>query len=82
MWRLPWWPTVTAPSITPNWNTCLPWLPFYRAGSRAQAEPRVQGMDEAAVSTHAFNEDAFAGIKAAIDGLDWSPYAVKLAVMV
>ncbi len=56
--------------------------PFTRAGSRAQAEPRVQGMDEAAVSTHAFNEDAFAGIKAAIDGLDWSPYAVKLAVMV
>lgn len=56
--------------------------PFAQVKARTTAEERVQRMEEASVSTHAFNEDAFAGIKAAIDSLDWSPYAVKMAVMV
>ena len=56
--------------------------PFASVRARATAERGVDLMDEAKVSTHAFNEDAFAGIKAAVDELDWSPYAVKVAVMV
>ncbi len=56
--------------------------PFTPLSARASAEERIARMDEAKVSTHAFNEDAFAGIKAAVDELDWSPYAVKVAVMV
>ncbi len=56
--------------------------PFTPLSARASAETRIARMDEARVSTHAFNEDAFAGIKAAVDELDWSPHAVKVAVMV
>ena len=56
--------------------------PFAAVGKRQAAEEDIALMDEAKVSTHAFNEDAFAGIKTAVDRLDWSPYAVKVAVMV
>lgn len=56
--------------------------PFYPVQERNRAEMDIAALDEAKVSTHAFNEDAFAAIKTAIDSLDWSPYAVKMAVMV
>lgn len=56
--------------------------PFAPVKQREKAEAKIATMDEAKVSTHAFNEDAFAGVKAAIDQLDWSPHAVKVAVMV
>ncbi|WP_165175496.1 vWA domain-containing protein [Desulfovibrio sp. ZJ369] len=56
--------------------------PFTTVSMRASAEERLAHMAEATVSTHSFNEDAFAGIKAAVDGLDWSPYTVKVAVMI
>lgn len=56
--------------------------PFAPVREREAAEARIATLDEAKVSTHAFNEDAFAGIKAAIDELDWSPHAAKIAVMV
>lgn len=56
--------------------------PFTPVASRAAAEARIGRMDEARVSTHSFNEDAFAGIKTAVDSLNWSPHAVKVAVMI
>ncbi|MBQ7607348.1 MAG: VWA domain-containing protein [Desulfovibrionaceae bacterium] len=56
--------------------------PFAPVAKRHEAEMQVGSMDEAKVSTHAFNEDAFAAIKTAIDDLDWSPFAVKMAVMI
>lgn len=56
--------------------------PFTPVGNRAQAEARLGDMNEATVSTHSFNEDAFAGIKTAIDDLAWSPYSVRVAVLV
>lgn len=56
--------------------------PFAPVLARATAESGIARMDEATVSTHAFNEDAFAGIKTAVDGLDWSPYTNKVAVMI
>ena len=37
---------------------------------------------EAKVSTHSFNEDAFAGLKLALEKLNWSPYLSRLAFLV
>jgi len=34
------------------------------------------------VSSHAFNEDAFAGVLEAVDNMDWSPYAGRLILLV
>lgn len=56
--------------------------PFTPVKSRFSAEQSLARMNEATVSTHAFNEDAFAGIKTAVDELDWGDHAVKVAVMV
>lgn len=56
--------------------------PFAPVSGRRMAEMRIERMDEARVSTHAFNEDAFAGIKTAIDELDWSGHAIKIAILV
>lgn len=36
----------------------------------------------AEVSSHAFNEDAFAGVMGAVEGMDWSPYAGRLILLV
>lgn len=56
--------------------------PFAPVADRASVESGITRMNEATVSTHAFNEDAFAGIKTAVDSLDWAPYTNKVAVMV
>lgn len=34
------------------------------------------------VSSHAFNEDAFAGVMEAVEGMDWSPYSGRLILLV
>nr|WP_298142645.1 serine/threonine-protein kinase [uncultured Pseudomonas sp.] len=34
------------------------------------------------ISSHAFNEDAFAGVMEAIEGMDWSPYSGRLILLV
>ncbi|PTU74708.1 serine/threonine-protein kinase [Pseudomonas mangrovi] len=34
------------------------------------------------VSSHAFNEDAFAGVMEAVDGMDWSPYAGRIVLLI
>ncbi len=34
------------------------------------------------VSSHSFNEDAFAGIMQAVDEMDWSPYAGRVVLLV
>lgn len=56
--------------------------PLTPVSGRQIMERGLAGLDEAKVSTHAFNEDAFAGIMSAIEGLDWKPYAIKLAVLI
>lgn len=56
--------------------------PFAPVSARVSVEGGIRRMNEATVSTHAFNEDAFAGIKTAVDSLDWSPFTNKVAVMV
>lgn len=56
--------------------------PLTPVSGRTAAERALAELDEARVSTHAFDEDAFAGIMAAVEGLDWKPYALKLAVLI
>ena len=56
--------------------------PLTPVSGRQVMERGLNDLDEAKVSTHAFNEDAFAGIMSAIEQLDWNPYAIKLAVLI
>lgn len=56
--------------------------PLTPVSGRAAAERALAELDEARVSTHAFNEDAFAGLMDAVERLDWEPYALKLAVLI
>ncbi|MBR3880135.1 MAG: VWA domain-containing protein [Mailhella sp.] len=56
--------------------------PLTPVSGRQVMERGLNDLDEAKVSTHTFNEDAFAGIMSAIERLDWNPYAVKLAVLI
>lgn len=45
---------------------------------RKQFEYALAQTEEAKVSTHSFNEDAFAGLKTALDKLYWAPYQSRL----
>ncbi len=56
--------------------------PLTPLSGRRAMEDGLQDLDEARVSTHSFNEDAFAGIMSSIERLDWSPYDLKLAVLI
>lgn len=56
--------------------------PLTHTAQRKDLESSLDRLAEATVSTHSFNEDAFAGIKTALDALDWEPYAVRIAVLI
>lgn len=56
--------------------------PLTHTAQRKELESSLDRLAEATVSTHSFNEDAFAGIKTALDALDWQPYAVRIAVLI
>lgn len=58
-------------------------LSDFRDGrERAQFERALAGMEEARVSTHSFNEDAFAGLKTALEDLNWDPYQSRLIFLI
>ncbi|WP_163014545.1 hypothetical protein, partial [Pseudomonas viridiflava] len=42
----------------------------------------AQQVKATSVSSHSFNEDAFAGIMQAVDGMDWSGYGGRLILLV
>ena len=52
------------------------------ATDRDAFEGALASMEEARVSTHSFNEDAFAGLKTALEGLDWGPYHSRLIFLI
>jgi serine/threonine-protein kinase PpkA len=53
-----------------------------RDGSqRKQFEYALAQTEEAKISTHSFNEDAFAGLKTALDKLYWAPYQSRLVFL-
>ncbi len=49
---------------------------------RDQFERALAQAQEAVISTHSFNEDAFAGLKTALEDLNWSPYLSRLAFLI
>jgi serine/threonine-protein kinase PpkA len=42
----------------------------------------ARGVKATTVSSHSFNEDAFAGVMDAVDNMDWSPYAGRVILLV
>lgn len=52
------------------------------ATDRDAFERALASMEEARVSTHSFNEDAFAGLKTALEGLNWGPYYSRLIFLI
>ncbi|MEJ2513053.1 MAG: VWA domain-containing protein [Anaerolineales bacterium] len=49
---------------------------------RMAFEQELAGVKEAKVSTHSFNEDALAGLKTAIEELNWKPYQSRLIFLI
>jgi serine/threonine-protein kinase PpkA len=49
---------------------------------RVEFENALAGAEEAKVSSHSFNEDAFAGIKTALDQMNWSPYQSRVILLI
>ena len=49
---------------------------------RASFEQALTATEEAKVSTHSFNEDAMAGLKTAIEELNWKPYQSRLIFLI
>jgi serine/threonine-protein kinase PpkA len=58
-------------------------LSDFRDGrQRAEFESALSEAKEAKVSTHSFNEDSFAGLKMAIEQLNWEPYQSRLVFLI
>lgn len=55
---------------------------FVTVSGRAALEDALARVEEAPVSTHSYNEDSLAGIKAAVDELDWSGYHSRVVVLI
>lgn len=51
-------------------------------GERLAFEAALANTREAEVSTHSFNEDAFAGLKTAVEDLNWKPYQSRLIFLI
>jgi serine/threonine-protein kinase PpkA len=49
---------------------------------RVAFEAALANTREAEVSTHSFNEDAFAGLKTAVESLNWQPYQSRLIFLI
>jgi serine/threonine-protein kinase PpkA len=45
-------------------------------------ERALADTEEAKISTHSFNEDGFAGLKAALEELNWGPYQSRLIFLI
>lgn len=55
---------------------------FTSVKDRKRLEEALRQVDEATVSSHGVNEDSFAGIKAAVDGLSWQDYGSRVMLMI
>jgi len=49
---------------------------------RTEFENALAAAEEAKVSSHSFNEDAFAGLKTALDKLNWAPYQSRIMLLI
>jgi serine/threonine-protein kinase PpkA len=55
---------------------------FENVARRARLENALAEVEEAAVSSHAFDEDSFAGVKDAVDKLSWGDYASRVMLLI
>ncbi|MDR2801045.1 MAG: VWA domain-containing protein, partial [Desulfovibrio sp.] len=55
---------------------------FKNVKQRRELEQALSQVEEATVSSHAFDEDSFAGVKEAVDRLDWSNYGSRIMLLV
>ncbi len=55
---------------------------FKTLKDRAQLETALAAVREAKASTHSFDEDSMAGVKAAVDGLSWTDYQSRIMVLI
>lgn len=55
---------------------------FRDATKRGELEKALSGLEEAKASSHSFNEDSLAGVKAALDELNWQPYANRVLLLI
>lgn len=55
---------------------------FRDATQRGELEKALAGLEEAKASSHSFNEDSLAGVKAALDELNWQPYANRVLLLI
>jgi len=68
---------------TPNLEYVSKVLSDLRDGrQRTEFENALAGAEEAKVSSHSFNEDAFAGLKTALDQLNWAPYQSRIMLLI
>lgn len=72
-------------STSPNPDvgyTTLKVSDFTTLKDRQKLESALAKVEEATVSTHSFNEDSLAGIKAAVDDLSWEDYHSRVIVLI
>ncbi|MDR0826278.1 MAG: VWA domain-containing protein, partial [Desulfovibrio sp.] len=55
---------------------------FKNVKERAALEKALSEVNEATVSSHAFDEDSFAGVKEAVDKLNWTGYGSRIMLLV
>ena len=55
---------------------------FKQINQRKELEQALSEVKEASISTHAYNEDSYAGIAAAIEKLDWSKYQSRVIMLI
>lgn len=55
---------------------------FTTVKDRAQLEDALAQVEQASVSSHDINEDSFAGIKEAVDSLNWQDYGSRIMMAV
>ncbi len=55
---------------------------LHDGAQRADLERALAQVSEAKASSHSFDEDAFAGVKLALDQLNWQPYGGRLIYLI
>ncbi len=55
---------------------------FRTAKDRKELEAALSKVEEATASSHSFDEDAMAGVKAAIDSMSWDKYQSRILVLI
>ncbi|HNO61912.1 MAG TPA: serine/threonine protein kinase, partial [Plasticicumulans sp.] len=56
--------------------------PLSPATTPAQVMSDAQQIVATEVSSHSFNEDAFAGVMDAVERMDWKPYGARVAILI